>query len=189
MNDKANPAYALRLTFAYRDTQITLMGSERVAMIVPATSDAPPEAGQTGYWFTVRDAAGNVVYHRPLHDPAKADVEAFSSDPGQPIVRVPLARSEGRFTVLMPDIPEAQSFELHGPADPRRPGEQGARQCPKSSNSDRGLSEAVPMLNGGPNPSAKAPSCAGCSRRPCCWSASGHRSRSSIGRSARSRAP
>jgi hypothetical protein len=112
---------ALRLTFAYRGTQIRLAASERVAMIVPAPGTAPPEAGQTGYWFSVLDAAGGVIYHRPLHRPIAVDVEVFSPDPRQPIARIPVAEREGEFVVLLPDLVNAHTFALHGPPDPEQP--------------------------------------------------------------------
>jgi hypothetical protein len=118
----SNPPQALRLTMTYEGAQIRIAGSERIAMIVPAATAAPPEPGQTGYWFEIRDDAGRVVYHRPLHQPIVIDAEAFSPDPKQSIARVPIARREGQFTVLIPDIPDARTFELHGPADPAQPG-------------------------------------------------------------------
>ncbi|MDQ2917545.1 MAG: hypothetical protein M3R40_10410 [Pseudomonadota bacterium] len=118
----SNPPHALRLTFAYRGTQISVAGSERIAMIVPNAIETP-QAGQAGYWFTLLDAAGRVVYQRPLHNPIRTDVEAYSPGKGQAIVRVPLAAREGQFTVLVPDLDDAQTFQLHGPADPDRPGE------------------------------------------------------------------
>lgn len=114
----SNPPHALRLTLAYRGAQITLAGTERIAMIVPAPIDAPPEPGQTGYWFALLDANGRVIYHRPLHRPIKVDIEAFAPGTGQSITRVPLAEREGQFTVLVPDVANAQTFELHGPRDP-----------------------------------------------------------------------
>ena len=119
----SNPPHALRLTFAYQGAQIRLIGSERVAMIVPAPSTALPETGQTGWWFGVRDGTGRVIYHRPLHSPINVDVEAFSPDPRQSIARVPVAEREGQFTVLIPDVADAQTFELQGPVDPARPDE------------------------------------------------------------------
>jgi hypothetical protein len=117
----SHPPHALRLTFAYRGAQINLIASERVAMVVPAPATAPPTGGETGYWFGVRDAAGRIVYHRPLVSPLRTDVETFSPD--RPIARMPIATREGRFTVLIPDQADARTFELHGPADPQRPDE------------------------------------------------------------------
>jgi hypothetical protein len=119
----SNPPYALRLTFAYRDAQIRFVGSERVAMLAPAPTGAPPEAGQTGYWIGLRDASGRIVYHRPLVHPVAVDAEVFSPNARESIARVPTTTREGGFTVLVPDDASAAALELHGPADPRRPDE------------------------------------------------------------------
>jgi hypothetical protein len=112
--------HALRLTFEYRDGALRLLGSERIAMIVPAPVTPAPDAGQTGYWFGVLDAAGRVLYHRPLHDPLRVDVEAYSPDPRDPITRAPAPQAAAGFTVLVPDTADAHVFTLHGPADPAR---------------------------------------------------------------------
>ena len=119
----ATPPQTLRITFAHRDGQISLEGVERVAMIPPASIGDPPQRGQTGYWLEVRDASGRVLHHRALHDPVRRDVEAFSPDAGPSISRVPLREPAGRFTVLVPDLPDAQTFALNGPAHPDRPDE------------------------------------------------------------------
>jgi len=34
---------------------------------------------------------------------------------------VPLASTDGQFTLLVPDLADARAFRLSGPADPRRP--------------------------------------------------------------------
>ena len=112
--------HALRLTFAYRDGRIRLLGSERIAMIVPAPVTPPPDAGQAGYWFGVLGATGRVLYHRPLHDPLRVDVEVFSPDPRASITRAPTPQPAVEFTLLVPDTADAQAFTLHGPADPAR---------------------------------------------------------------------
>ncbi len=119
----SSPPHALRITLAYQGAQMRLAGSERIAMIVPAPDGAPPEPGQTGYWFDVLDADGRIIYHRPLHRPVAVDFETFSADPRQPIARVPVLQRDGRFTVLIPDLANAHAFRLHGPADPARPDE------------------------------------------------------------------
>ena len=115
------PPYALRLTFAWRGSQISLAGSERIAMIVPASVPEPDDATTTGYSFALLDANGRVVYRRPMHSPIRIDAEAFSPGKGRAIERVPLAANEGQFTVLVPDLPDARVFRLSGPADPKRP--------------------------------------------------------------------
>ena len=119
----SNPPQALRVTFGYQGAQIDVLGSERVAMVVPAPIGDVPAAGQTGYWLAVRDAAGRVVYHQPLQDPLRTSVEVFPSDARQPITRMANPVREGRFTAIVPDSPDAASVELYGPPDPARPDE------------------------------------------------------------------
>lgn len=119
----ANPPHALRLTFAWRGTQISVVGSDRVAMIVPASVDLPAESAMSGYSFALLDAAGHVIYRRPLHNPLRIGTEAYSPGKGGAIERIPLSASEGQFTLLVPDLPDAHAFRLSGPVDPQRPDE------------------------------------------------------------------
>src|SRR6185312_16943360 len=118
--------HALRLTFGWRGSQISLVGVERVAMIVPASVPEPQDADTTGYSFVLLDASGKVIYRRPLHAPLRIDAEAFAPGRARSIERVPLAATEGQFTVLAPDLADARAFRLSGPADPRRPGDRAA---------------------------------------------------------------
>ena len=115
-----DPPHALRLTFAYRGTQIRLVGVERIAMIVPASIDETTDATTSGYSFALLDANGRAIYRRPLHNPIRIDAEVFSPGKDRPIERVPMSTSEGRFTLLVPDLPDAHGFSLSGPIDPAR---------------------------------------------------------------------
>jgi len=108
-------SHSLRLTFAYTGSQVRLARVERVAMLAPAAVAPPPEGPQAGYWIEVRDAAERLLYHRPLQDPLRADVEVFGDEPGEPIYRVANKKREGEFEVLVPDFPEATHFSVHGP--------------------------------------------------------------------------
>jgi hypothetical protein len=106
--------HSLRLTFAYSDGDIRLARTERVAMIAPAEVTARPTGDQAGYWVEVRDAGGDLLYHRPLHDPTRESIEVFG-EPGEPIYRVDNPKRDGEFDVLVPDLPHAAELSLYGP--------------------------------------------------------------------------
>jgi hypothetical protein len=85
-------------------------------MIIPPALSAPPARGQTGYWVEVRAADGALLFHRALHSPVRVDAEVFTGGETPTITRVPIAEPHGEFEVLVPDLPEAQSLMLYGPA-------------------------------------------------------------------------
>lgn len=107
--------HSLRLTFTYKGGDARLARVERVAMLAPAVVTPPPERDQAGYWIEVRDSAGKLLYHRPLHDPMRATVEVFGEEPGDPIYRQPNKSPEGEFEVIVPDLPDAARFSFNGP--------------------------------------------------------------------------
>ena len=114
MSATPDHTHSLRLTFAYSGSDIRLVRTERVAMISPGVATPPPTGDQAGYWIEVRDAAGNLLYHRPLHRPLRRDVEAFGDEAGEPLYRHDTSVTEGEFEVLVPDLPHAATFLLHG---------------------------------------------------------------------------
>ena len=105
-------SHSLRLTFAYDGKDIRLVRVVRVAMIAPPVVTPPPHERQSGHWLEVRDDKDEVIYHRPVHDPLRSDVESFGDKPGDPIRRTPTARQRGEFEVIVPDLPQARQFQL-----------------------------------------------------------------------------
>jgi hypothetical protein len=107
--------HVLRVTIAYDGDRLSIARVTRVAMRAPAPATPPPHEHQAGYWLELRDAHGSVLYHRPLYDPLRRDVEVFGDKPGDPIRRVPARHDRGEFDVLLPELPQATDFVLHGP--------------------------------------------------------------------------
>ena len=105
----------LRVTFAYRGTEVRLAGVDRVMMIAPPAAALPREKEHAGSWFEVRGGDNGLLFYRPLHNPIGADTEVFSAVDKQTITRIPIAEPSGEFEVLVPDDPAAAALSLWGP--------------------------------------------------------------------------
>lgn len=128
--------HTLRITFAYDGPKLQIKRVQRVAMRAPAASPTPPVENQAGYWLEVRDSQGTLLYYRPIHDPMHRDVESFGDAPGAPMRRHPAKATNGEFEVLVPDLPGAQIFRLHGPSAETR-----AVSAPSRSLGDHSFDE------------------------------------------------
>ena len=83
-------------------------------MIAPPPVTPAPVQGQSGYWCELRDATGDLLFHRAFSSPVRTDVEVFADDAAQSMRRVPVPAPQGQFDVLVPDLPEARTFLLFG---------------------------------------------------------------------------
>lgn len=108
------PRFSWRLTYAYKGDEIRLVQAEHLPMIAPASVGAAPREGQSGHWLEVRGGAGELLYHRALHELVPHDREVFTNEPGRSMHRVPIEAGEGEFDVLVPDMPGAEGMSLHG---------------------------------------------------------------------------
>jgi hypothetical protein len=118
---------ALRLTFSFDGPQIQLTLMETVEMTLPpsvALTDEPP--GGT-FWYELQDGERVPLYRRTQRHPLDPTVEVGTGDPERPLAHVDSGRSAGTFTLLVPQLPEAQSVVLYGwsppPDDDKRGGE------------------------------------------------------------------
>jgi hypothetical protein len=140
---------SLRLTFAYdldeSNGGVRLVRVERVRQMAPGISMMPPEPGQSGAWFEMRDAGGTLLYYQPVHDPMPTSREAFADEAGRPALsRTPIAKRSGEFQVLAPDLPDAAVFtfraSLPAAAQARQPARRGAPQA-QDEQPSRGADE------------------------------------------------
>ena len=113
--DAAYTPRAVRVTFSYRGDHIDVVDVQRVVMFVPP-GDAPAHDTQSGFWLELRDRRGDVVHRQIMDHPMSSDYEVFPADGRGPIVRQPVARREGAFTVVVPDTPDAETLALMGSA-------------------------------------------------------------------------
>jgi hypothetical protein len=105
---------ALRLTFEYEGSNVKLISTQSVEMMLPPTQPLEKHENETGFWFTLSNAQGKPVYRRTIHQPIAYDREVFSNDPKQPSVqRIPIDKPKGTFVMLVPDVPEARIVQLY----------------------------------------------------------------------------
>jgi hypothetical protein len=112
--DDLGYTHSLRLTFAYDERDVRLVRVERIAMRSIAPATPPPQEGDVGHWVELRDANGELLYHRPLHDPMRESIEVVGDTPDDPLYRVPNPVRTGEFQVRVPDLPGAHELLLYG---------------------------------------------------------------------------
>jgi hypothetical protein len=117
-----------RLTFVYRDGRVELASAQRVDMIPPARPQAA--AAPQDLVYELLDAQANVLHRLSTPDPIPTDVEVFSDDPERTIERSPTPPEQAVFTVLLPDVPDAEEVRLMRAAGPAAPARRGAGVAP-----------------------------------------------------------
>ena len=104
---------AWRLTFTYTGDEITLVAQQRLAMVAPPDDSALTLDARAGTWIEVRDANGRGLYRQVLTDPISAGYEATPRTPDEVGIHVVPGEPTGAFTVVVPDLPDAQDVVLH----------------------------------------------------------------------------
>lgn len=109
---------ALRLTFRFRKTDVELILMEALEMIVPpslSTTEQPPGAA---FWYELKDGKDTTLYRRVQRNPLDPTVEVATGNPERPYAHVNSGRTEGEFTLLVPDLSQAHAVVLYRwPAD------------------------------------------------------------------------
>lgn len=126
-----------RLTFAYRDGEIELVSQQRVEMRTPAAPAAPlgleAVEAQPAFVYELRGAGSEVLHRVGAPDPIPTDVEVFSDDPERSVERAPHAPREGVFTVLVPEIEEAEEVRLLRTVPSRGAAEAGPERATEAA--------------------------------------------------------
>jgi hypothetical protein len=118
---------AVRLTFTYEGDEVRLVSRQPVEIIIPPTDALSGYEGEQGFWVEVRSGQDETLHRRVMDDPLRQDVEVFSPDPEQSVARTPVDKPSGIFTVLVPDLEEADHVALMSSAAPGIAPEMAAR--------------------------------------------------------------
>jgi hypothetical protein len=105
---------ALRLTFSFDGPQVQLILREPVEMTLPPSAQITDEPPGAAFWFEIHDAERSPLYRRTHRHPLDPTVEVRTGDPERPLAHVDSGRTSGTFTLMVPDLAEAQSVVLYG---------------------------------------------------------------------------
>jgi hypothetical protein len=108
---------ALRLTLEYKDGQFTVL--ERHFLNKRAQSSDPlldtqKDEQRSGFWIELRDGEGRAIYQQVLHNPIPVSVEIHSENRDRPIRRETNPNPQAVFSLLVPNLPEAETLVIVG---------------------------------------------------------------------------
>lgn len=116
---RAEPNRAIRLLVNYDKSGFSVSDSWDLETLAPPSQSLDPARGTSGFWVELRDAKNNVLYRRVMQNPVPPDVEVF--DPEEGLHRVAVDEPKGVFTVLVPDLPDAEQIAfVSSPMDPAK---------------------------------------------------------------------
>jgi hypothetical protein len=123
---------SVRLIFQYDGDRIDLVSRQQVDMMTPSSGPLSDFSDRLGTWVEVRDAEGAALHRQVLPDPVRTSAEVFSPDPDESLRRVERTRRTGAFTVVVPDLPQADHVALvsAGAASAPTPGVEGGERGP-----------------------------------------------------------
>jgi hypothetical protein len=110
----------IRLIFSYQDTKVDLISQQDVEMIIPPSKDVNYDRDQSGFWYDLHDKDGKILYHNYVFNPIQTSVETLSDNKDGSFKRIPIEHPKGVFTLLIPQINEAQKLILYSsPIEPQ----------------------------------------------------------------------
>jgi hypothetical protein len=111
---------AVRLTFTYEGDEISLISRQPVEMVVMPTDPISGREVEVGSWVEVRNHQETTLYRRVMPQLFRRDVEVFSPDPQASISRSPQEAATGQFSVIVPELEQADHVVLLSSAGPTR---------------------------------------------------------------------
>lgn len=82
-------------------------------MIVPPSIEITGEPPGAEFWYELHDGQETPIYRRVQRNPLSPSVEVRNHDRERSLVHVNSGRSVGEFTLLLPNLPEAESVVLY----------------------------------------------------------------------------
>lgn len=122
---------ALRLTFSYKGLQVELTLMEAIEMIVPPSLEIASRPPVAEFWYELQDSKQNPLYRRVQRNPLNPSIEVPTGNPEKPLAHVNAQRTEGEFTLLVPNLTQARSIVLYTWSLPSKAAERDVYPSPK----------------------------------------------------------
>jgi hypothetical protein len=114
------PRGAVRLTFQYEGDEVRLISSRHIDKLVPPDDEAEAGEERQGVFAELRGADDRVLRRPRLREPRSAAVCCYEGS--RALSRVPLERPSGVFSLVVPDLEEADYVALVERREQDRPG-------------------------------------------------------------------
>jgi hypothetical protein len=106
---------SLRLTFVYQGLDVELVSVQPVALIAVPSDTVTVREPRAGFWYTLFDNEGNPLYRRSAHIPflpCGAILPEEEAAKRQSLWQEDVSGIRGRFTLIVPEIPQATAVIL-----------------------------------------------------------------------------
>ena len=104
---------AIRLTFSYEGDNLRLLSKQNIDKLVFFDPELNIE-NRSGFFYQLVDSNNKSILKGVIPTPIVPDREIFSDQPNESIIRKPVPEMRGTFSVLVPDISEAESLDILG---------------------------------------------------------------------------
>jgi len=115
---------AYRVLLSVKDRSVTIESVTHVEKVLPPSAPVEGAEQQYGTWFSLDDANGRPLYRRLLDNFLAEGVEVFTGEQRE-FERVHVPGLPRTLSILVPDLPGAETFALHTSAPPK-----GGRHTP-----------------------------------------------------------
>jgi hypothetical protein len=78
---------AKRFTFMYQGLNFRLISQQRVEKELPPSNLLDTKKGKGGFWIELTDSQKKILYQKSIIDPIQTDIEVFSNELQESIIR------------------------------------------------------------------------------------------------------
>jgi len=104
---------ARKITLQYDGANFNVVSDRQVSMAPPPSDPIADHQTETGFWVSVSDNNGRVLYRRVMQSPQTLGAEVYTKDPAETLFRVG-AGAPTILEVVIPDMAEGMHLRLFG---------------------------------------------------------------------------